>query len=38
MDLIEDIEEMLKGVVNGDTHELALQIAEFERELSFVSS
>jgi len=38
MDLIEDIEEMLKDIVNEDAHELALQIAEFERELSFVSS
>ena len=38
MDLIDDIEEMLKDVVNGDPHELAVQIAEFERELSFVSS
>jgi len=38
MDLIDDIEYVLEDVVNGDPHELAVEIAEFERELSFVST
>ena len=32
------IEGVLVGVVNGDAHQLAVEIADFERELSYVSS